>query len=272
MSQLTESGRRIVSETAARHGVTEDTVARMFAAVARGGGTQAQFDIPELGGMGQWSQGGMTMVGDMFNTGLQARVSALCADLAHALRDDTSFQPAGNTQSQSQNGAAPSMPRTAYFEPEGRTARWPDEFGPPSSEGAQNDTAYAVFPQVRRLAIERNGRVTIYDTGDHRISGVSQSQGVGHGLTFTSQHGLVGLSDLPEVSPKEPAAPVDRAPAGTAAPTARPDPEASSPVAAETLSDDAIFSRLERLAELRDRGILSDEEFAAKKAELLARL
>ena len=37
-------------------------------------------------------------------------------------------------------------------------------------------------------------------------------------------------------------------------------------------SDDEIFSRIERLAELRQKGILTDEEFAAKKTELLARL
>ena len=35
---------------------------------------------------------------------------------------------------------------------------------------------------------------------------------------------------------------------------------------------DDIFAKLERLAGLRDKGILSEEEFAAKKAELLSRL
>jgi hypothetical protein len=33
-----------------------------------------------------------------------------------------------------------------------------------------------------------------------------------------------------------------------------------------------IFTTLERLAELRHKGILSEEEFAAKKTELLRRL
>jgi len=33
-----------------------------------------------------------------------------------------------------------------------------------------------------------------------------------------------------------------------------------------------IFTTLDRLAELRHRGILSEEEFATKKAELLRRL
>jgi hypothetical protein len=35
-----------------------------------------------LGGMGQWTAGGMTMIGDMFNAGLKARVVALCDELA----------------------------------------------------------------------------------------------------------------------------------------------------------------------------------------------
>ena len=33
-----------------------------------------------------------------------------------------------------------------------------------------------------------------------------------------------------------------------------------------------IFAAIERLAELKDKGILTDDEFAAKKAELLSRL
>ena len=42
--------------------------------------------------------------------------------------------------------------------------------------------------------------------------------------------------------------------------------------AAAASTDDEIFSRIERLAELRQKGILTEEEFAAKKTELLARL
>jgi hypothetical protein len=35
-------------------------------------------------------------------------------------------------------------------------------------------------------------------------------------------------------------------------------------------ADDDVFSQLEKLGELRDKGILTDEEFAAQKAKLLA--
>jgi hypothetical protein len=46
-------------------------------------------------------------------------------------------------------------------------------------------------------------------------------------------------------------------------------PQPSS-VAAQPASD--IFATLEKLAELHGKGILSNEEFASKKAELLGRL
>lgn len=62
---------------------------------------------------------------------------------------------------------------------------------------------YAWFSQARRLAIESNGQVIIYDTLDHNIGGVSQQQSVGNGgysVTFSSQYGYVDLSRLPVVS------------------------------------------------------------------------
>ena len=82
MPELTVEGRRKVEAVAARHGVGAAAAEALLAALVAGGGSQAQFDIPELGGMGQWSQGGMVMVGDMFNNALKARVDALCGELA----------------------------------------------------------------------------------------------------------------------------------------------------------------------------------------------
>jgi hypothetical protein len=49
------------------------------AALQRSGGGQAQFGHPDLGGMGQWMPG-MLMIGDMFNSGLKARVDSLFQD------------------------------------------------------------------------------------------------------------------------------------------------------------------------------------------------
>jgi hypothetical protein len=47
----------------------------------------------------------------------------------------------------------------------------PEELGSPSSTGAQNDMRYACFPGRRRLAIQQDGRVRVYDTGEYTISG-----------------------------------------------------------------------------------------------------
>ena len=131
---------------------------------------------------------------------------------------------------------------------------WPAELGSPASVGAQNDLRYAFFPATRRLAIARGGQVTVYDTGDHRIGGFSQQQSGDQSLTFTSQHGLVRVADLPVVGGS--AAAAAPAPAAPAAPAGA----------------DDIFAKIERLAELRAKDILTAQEFEAKKAELLSRL
>ena len=55
-------------------------------------------------------------------------------------------------------------------------------------------------------------------------------------------------------------------------PSAAAPASAPQPRTAGATTDDEIFSRIERLAELKQKGILTEEEFVAKKAELLARL
>jgi hypothetical protein len=74
---------------------------------------------------------------------------------------------------------------------------WPDDLGEPGSSGSQNDVRYAFFPDSRRLVVEQNDKMMIYDTGDHEIRGVSQRQG--YSLAFTSQRGDVEVDDLRKV-------------------------------------------------------------------------
>jgi hypothetical protein len=183
MTALTEEGRHVVAEAAIRHHVTQATVTQLLEALQRGNGYQAQFDIAELGGMGQW-QGGMVMVGDMFNTDLKAKVDALRGDLSGALRGGALFaaEAAPGTSGQSGTG-------------------WPAELGRPASQGTQNDMRYAYFPEKRRLAVADHGRITVYDTADHQISGFGQAQGGGQSLSFFSQHGMVPLTSLTVVQP-----------------------------------------------------------------------
>ncbi len=58
---------------------------------------------------------------------------------------------------------------------------------------------YAFFADKRRLAIQRHGKVTVFDSGDHQIAGVSQQQGGNSSLAFASQHGVVDLDELKPV-------------------------------------------------------------------------
>lgn len=111
MHELTLEGQRIIGEIAQRHGVSADAVLTLVRALVAGHGTMAQFNHPELGGMGQWTQGGMTMVGDMFNQGLKARVDALCTKLASLLRS----QPSGIAAAPAQSQAQSSVPGVSLF-------------------------------------------------------------------------------------------------------------------------------------------------------------
>ena len=73
---------------------------------------------------------------------------------------------------------------------------WPKDLGDPSTSGSQNGMKYAFFPDKQRLVIERDGQVSTYDSGDHRIGGVSQADGASKTLTFSSQNGDVDLDKL----------------------------------------------------------------------------
>ena len=270
MQNLTPEGLRIVADVAKRHDVSLDAAVSLLGALAQGNGHQAQFNHPELGGMGQWSQGGMIMVGDMFNQGLKHRVDALCNELAGLLRSQPSLSVgAGQAQSQSQNrGEGVSL----FVAGLGTASQWwPAQLGVPASIGAQNDLRYAFFPGPRRLAIQQGGQVRLYDTGEHRLSGFSQQQGGDQSLTFTSQFGLVRVADLPLVLLEGDQA-QDRPSSLPVAPTQTPEAAPPAAAVAAPLATDDILKTIERLADLRQKNILTEEEFVAKKTQLLSRL
>jgi hypothetical protein len=77
---------------------------------------------------------------------------------------------------------------------------WPEDLGQPSTSGSQNGMRYAFFPQKQRLLIEQAGELTTYDSGNHRISGVSQQGSAGPSLSFTSQNGQVNLGELSKIT------------------------------------------------------------------------
>ncbi|MDM0002760.1 SHOCT domain-containing protein [Variovorax sp. J22P240] len=250
-----------LTDVAARHGFESEPAQVMWEAVTLGQGGMAQFGHPALGGSGQWMRGGMLMIGDMFDHGLKARVNALCEEVARLYAEHPQW-------------------RRPMREAAGAGAEWwPSGLHGPSSSGAQNGIRYAYFPAQHRLAIERAGTIELYDTGDHLIGGVSQQQGGDESLTFASQHGPVSLTSLNRLDEAHATVPPAREPVAFSAASAEGPTQAqtnpSSGAAAETKTDRGAAQTLdtiERLAGLRERGVLTEAEFIAKKTELLGRL
>ena len=247
MAQLSPIGISAVQDIAQRHGFSFDAVQSMLTSVINGNGSMAQFSHHEFGGSGQWMQGGMTMIGDMFNNYLKGRVDNLCSELARL------------------NYNQPGL----FIELAAQPNWWGPDLKFPNTSGGQNGMRYAYFAQARRLAIESNGQVIVYDTLDHNIGGVSQQQSGGYSVTFSSQYGYVDLSRLPVITINglPPLAPI---PAPSYNNQNNFAPVNNSAISSNGDSD--IFASIEKLAALQNRGILSEQEYANKKAELLSRL
>ena len=289
MRQLSPAGQQLINDIAQRHGFSVDGTLSMLDAVINGNGSMAQFSHPDFSGSGQWMRGGMTMVSDMFNNYLKGRVDALCFELSNVVANQPDLLRSGSFQSQSQGGSAgygqaqtshAGMggssqqqggsgfgPASLFVPPAPGTTGdwWPFDLRWPNSTGAQNGVRYAYFAQARRLAIDVGGTVTVYDTLDHQIGGFSQQQSVGGTLSFSSQYGLIDVASLPVVSSNGKPPPAAWQPS---------QPQASQPAPgfAAPARDADVFATIERLADLRAKGILSDDEFLAKKAELLSRV
>jgi hypothetical protein len=276
MKQLSAQGQHIAEDLAQRHGFSVDAVTHMLFAVLNGNGRMAQFNHYEFGGGGQWMSGGMTMLGDMFNSQLKWRVESLCSEISNILANQPGLLQSGSFQSQSQGGSSyqnqangAGFGRSSLFVPDPEDLWWPQDLGAPSATGSQNNVRYAYFSAARRLAVKTGSEVWVYDTLDHSIGGFSQQQGSGGSIIFSSQYGTVNLSSLPVVSRN--GQPIQ------APPVAAPPPPASAPFAqpasfAQPAGTADILATIEKLGTLREKGLLSEQEFSQKKAELLNRL
>ena len=258
MHQLSDSGLNAVNTIAQQSGFSPEAVTHMLYAVLNGGGTMAQFSHPEFGGSGQWMQGGMLMLSDLFNHNLKNRVDNLCYELSNLMASDKRL-----------------LKETAQAKD-----WWPEGLGIANATGGQNTMRYAYFADAHRLAIDTNGQVWVYDTLDHQIGGFSQQQGLGGSIQLNSQYGTVNLNSLPVVSinGEAVAAPnVNTASAPVVENTLPPTPPMTAndePVetAAANPAESNVFEAIERLGELFEKGILSSDEFQTKKTELLQRL
>jgi len=164
------------------------------------------------------------------------------------------------------------MGQSSLFVPDPEQNWWPQDLGAPNATGSQNNVRYAYFSGPRRLAVKTGGEVWVYDTLEHQIGGFSQQQGMGGSISFNSQFGLIDLNSLPVVTRN--GQPVSNTASRNDSFT--PPPPASSSDSASTGSSNGgsndIINALERLGDLKSKGIISDQEFAEKKADLLSRL
>jgi hypothetical protein len=184
---MARSDEQLIERMADKHSVSPAAVQVVVGALRSGGGRMAQFSHADFGGLSQWSPG-MSMVGDMFNTQLKAKLDALCTDIVAHLNSSEAAQAPRDAEDE-----------VSYRSSESSRYWWPSGLGRPGAVGAQNDIRYAVFPETRRLVIDDQGAISVYDTGSHRIFGVAQAQGRDRTLSFTSQDGLVKVADLQKI-------------------------------------------------------------------------
>ncbi|TDE12851.1 SHOCT domain-containing protein [Dyadobacter psychrotolerans] len=253
MKSLTKEGQELLKGIADQYNLQLQSVETMAEAVVKGNGTMAQFNIPELGGNGQWMKGGMTMVGDMFNNSLKAKVDKLCTELANLVSTKLIFEEASESSGSIKSGSS--------------NGSWPSVFGSPTSSGAQNNFKYAYFGPARRLVIEEDGKRSIYDTKHHQISGISQQQGSNRSYQFTSQDGPVDLANLALIS--EPVEQKQETPELAYDVTHA---YSSNTVLPDKTPEDIIISTIEKINILFEKGQITEEEFKTKKQELLSRL
>jgi hypothetical protein len=266
MKKLTKDGHLAISEIAQKYSLEKSSVEALASAIVLGNGTMAQFNIPELGGTGQWMKGGMTMVGDIFNHSLRVKVEQVATELSELVASQIIFT-ADDSKTSVSGGAQ-------------KESSWPAIFGSPTSSGAQNNFKYAYFGPSRRLVIDEGEKRYIYDTKHHTISGVSQQQGSGSSFQLTSNEGIISLSDLPLIS--EPGSQPDSQPDRHDLETRQLPYDAvqddvrhaySSNVDVPSRNpEDIIIETISKLNVLLEKGQITEEEFNSKKQELLGRL
>src|ERR1700685_3451606 len=80
-------------------------------------------------------------------------------------------------------------------------SNWPSALGIASTSGTSPEMRYAYFPQNRRLAVEWQGVLTIYDTAEYQFRGMLQAHSAeAVGISILTQRGRVRLTDLATIA------------------------------------------------------------------------
>lgn len=267
MQRLTARGRQTVQHLATEHAFSPPAVTHLLLAMAEGGGRMAEFDHREFGGPGIWMHGRMTMLNGLSDSALKTRMDALSCVIAERLAAEADLvehvpdpPPEERSIAQRRRHALAGHGFRHFAIQKRGSAWWPARLGVPTLSGQQDARRYAWFADIRQLAVHDGRTLRSYDTGDHRLHGLLPPQsGDSASLTFTTTAGPIALDELPllwETGITGDAA----APGPAAAKDATPAPRG------------ALLDAMERLGELKTRGLLTETEFATKKAELLSRL
>ena len=182
----------VIPHIAERYRVSEAAARQVERALRATNGRQAQFDHPELGGMGQWMPG-MITVGRMNDAQLRTRVEGLCAEIAAIVTGMETSNPVAlardpNTGASS---ACVAMPAGESW--------WPAALGHPSAEGDQNGVRYAYFADRDRLLVQLVGRIDAYDTAGRDVIGLTQKHGATSSLACITPEGEIDLCVLRKV-------------------------------------------------------------------------
>jgi hypothetical protein len=179
----------VIPEIAARYLVPEEKVREIHRQLQANHATQCQFECSELGGPVQWMPG-MVMTSRWDDHALRARVDGLCSELCAIVRGSETAAPAAFKRD------ADAPPAASRVDLPAGESWWPAALGQPSSSGAQNGVRYAYFPDKQRLLLQQGARIDAYDTGEHRLTGVSQQQGHSRSITFSTPEGPVPVEHL----------------------------------------------------------------------------
>jgi hypothetical protein len=120
---------------------------------------------------------------------------------------------------------------------------------------------------MRRRGVGRVGRPGLVGTAA-RTAVIAGTATAVSGKVAASQQAAAQQAAAQQAAGQAPPVPVAAAPPAPPAPAAAPvaEPAPAGPSAALT---DEVVDQLKKLAELRDAGIVTDDEFAAKKQALL---
>ena len=156
-----------IAQIAQKHALSEEAVTHLFNQLSLGHGTQAQFNHPAFGGIGQW-QNGMLMISDFSNHALKAKLTGIFAELVELYN---------------QRGGQP----TIEAKPETNT------LGKPTMVATQNHLTVNYYQDRSLIVITDNqrNRAVTYSVAPHRLTGVSQQNQNNslYSLSFTNDKG-----------------------------------------------------------------------------------